>query len=413
MPAAPARANEARALRRLAFEELGGAIGGIRDTHRAIADRAFGASGPGARPAQLVHDAIADTVYGGVRGASALADGLLDAALPRDPGGRGRSISTSPRGAAALGALTGLIGDRLRERGSGLQEPLSIRAGGLPVAARREDLALAFPRATPYAVVFLHGLMETEHSWRRGGGEQGESYGSRLATETGATPVELRYNSGLHISDNGAALSALLAELVERWPVPVERLALVGHSMGGLVARSACHLATGQDEEWVGLVSHVVCLGSPHAGAPLEQAVHLGSAALSAVPETRALGGFLRRRSAGIRDLRRGSLVDEDWRERDPDSLRAQAEAEVPLTPGVTHCFVAATVTRSPRHPFGRAVGDWLVLPGSAAGRRRAPRSSLRADHHLHIGGAHHFALLNHPTVYARLREWLGADGPG
>lgn len=412
MANARARPDETRALRRLGFEELGRAIGGIRDTHRAIADRAFRASGPAARPAQLVHDAIADAVYGSVRGASSLAGGALDAALPGDPASRGRSISTSPRGAAALGALTGLVGDRLHAQDSDLQEPLAIRVGGLPVAAEPEELALAFPRATPYLVVFLHGLMETEQSWRWGATELGESYGSLLAADGAATPVELRYNSGLHISQNGAALSALLTELAEHWPVPVERIALVGHSMGGLVARSAAHRATEESASWVRALSHVVCLGSPHAGAPLEQAVHLASAALAAVPETRALGGFLRRRSAGIRDLRGGSLVDEDWRDRDPDALRARAGGEVPLTPGVTHCFVAATVTRSPGHPLGRAIGDWLVLPASAAGRRRAPRSSLRADHHLRVGGTHHFALLSHAGVYARLREWLAAPAP-
>ncbi len=49
----------------------------------------------------------------------------------------------------------------------------------------------------------------------------------------------------------------------------------------------------------------MVSLGSPHVGAPLAQGVHWASAALNAVPETRPLASLLRRRSAGIRDLRR------------------------------------------------------------------------------------------------------------
>ena len=162
--------------------------------------------------------------------------------------------------------------------------------------------------ATPHVVVFVHGLGETEFAWGR------PSYGDRLAEDLGATPVFVRFNTGRHISSNGASLAALLDELVADWPVEIERLAIVGHSMGGLVARSACH----HGGDWVPLVRHVISLGTPHMGAPLEQAVHALSAALHLAPETRPFARFLRRRSAGIRDLRRGSLVDEDWRDQDP-----------------------------------------------------------------------------------------------
>jgi hypothetical protein len=133
-------------------------------------------------------------------------------------------------------------------------------------------------------------------------------------------------------------------------------------------------------------------------GAPLAQTVHYASAALSALPETRPFGSFLRRRSGGIRDLRQGSLVDEDWRDCDPDALRSAACHEVPLLEGATHHFVAATVTRSAKHPLGRLIGDWLVLE---------PSASYKAEHALHVGGVHHLALLNHPEVYERLATVL------
>src|SRR2546428_12795921 len=100
--------------------------------------------------------------------------------------------------------------------------------------------------------------------------------------------------------------------------------------MGGVVARSACHQALLRGAEWVTSVRHVISLGTPHTGAPLEQSVHYLTAALSALPETRPFGAFFRRRSSGIRDLRRGSLVDADWRGCDPDALRARACEEVP-----------------------------------------------------------------------------------
>ena len=246
--------------------------------------------------------------------------------------------------------------------------------------------------------------MESERGWHLGGRED---YGSRLARDLGCTPVYVRYNSGRHISENGRSLSDLLGQVVAEWPVEVEEVALVGHSMGGLVSRSACYIAALDEAPWVEHVRHVISLGSPHLGAPLEQAVHYLSAGLNKLPETRMMSTFLRRRSAGIRDLRQGSLVDEDWRERDPEALRAAACQEVPLLEGATHCFVSATVTRSPRHPLGRVIGDTLVLVPSASGRSRTRKLGFEAEFGLHVGGTHHIALLNHPAVYEKLHAWL------
>ena len=320
-----------------------------------------------------------------------------------------RPLSTTPRGAAALAAINGLIGDELERQGSELHQPMAVRVRGRAVAPERDALARAFPAATPRLAVFLHGLMETEFAWRLGARETGETYGTRLARDLGYTPVYLRYNTGRHVSENGRSLAEALEAVVAAWPVEVETIALIGHSMGGLVARSACYRASEDGAAWVRHVRHVVSLGTPHMGAPLEQAVHVAAAALSAVPETRPFGAFLRRRSAGIRDLRQGSLVDDDWQGLEPDALRASVLSEVPLLEGATHCFVTATVTRSPRHPLGRLIGDYLVLQPSGSGRSRRRRIPFEEEYGMHVGNANHFALLNHPEVYEKLREWLSA----
>ncbi len=361
--------TEAEALQRLAARELSALPRGIGEIHRAISARVFTALGPPAAPVRVIHNAIADGVYASVSA------GLRLTALAPLPSSD-RELSDTPRGAMALGALNGLLGDLL-------DEPLAI-----PMAVRRVG-----EPAAPRLAVFLHGLGETEYAWGS------PSYGERLQEDLGITPVFVRFNTGRHISQNGASLAALLDEVVATWPVEVDQIALIGHSMGGLVARSACH----HGGDWTSLVRHTVSLGTPHSGAPLEQAVHAMSAALDVVPETRPFSRFLRRRSAGIRDLRRGSLVDEDWRDQNPDALRSQALAEVPLLENATHCFVAATITRSPRHPVGRLLGDTLVLSPSASGRR----VGFAADNGLELGGTHHLALLNHPEVYDRLRVWL------
>src|SRR3954467_11031656 len=142
-------------------------------------------------------------------------------------------------------------------------------------------------------------------------------------------------------------------------------------------------------------------------GAPLDQAAHMAAVALYKLRRSEPFGQFLRRRSSGIRDLNKGSLVDEDWRDSDPDALRLPACREARLLAAAAHCFVAATVTRSARRPVGRMVGDTLVLVPSASGLSRTRRIPFREEDGLHVGGTHHLALLNHPAVYQRLRAWL------
>jgi hypothetical protein len=90
-----------------------------------------------------------------------------------------------------------------------------------------------------------------------------------------------------------------------------------------------------------------------------------------------------------------------DW------ALRGGACKEVPLLPWATHCFVSASVTRDPKHPLGRLLGDILVLVPSARGESKTRRIPFHDEHGRHVGGTHHLALLNHAEVYERLREWL------
>jgi pimeloyl-ACP methyl ester carboxylesterase len=408
--------NELRALSALAFDELRSFPGAIRDMHLGIAQRAFRGVGPAGRPVQLIHDALSSRAYGAIgAGASGLGK-AVDASMQRRGIGEQVSLSNTQKGSFGLAVLSGLIGDRLERDGSALHQPTSARMHGERIGLDGSLLRDAFPQATPRLVVFLHGLTGDEFCWSWGqnpatnpGAE--DAYGSRLVTDLGYTPVYLRYNSGLHISENGRTVAALLDELVEAWPVEVQQIALVGHSMGGLVARSAAHQADERDQRWVRHVRQVVSLGTPHMGAPLERGAHWAALTLDRLPETRMLSSFLKKRSAGIRDLRHGSLVDEDWRDRDPEALRAVACQEVPLLLGATHYFVSASVTRDPKHPLGRLLGDILVLVPSARGKSKTRRIAFRDEHGHHVGGTHHLALLNHPEVYERMREWLKPPG--
>ena len=361
-----------------------------RDTHFAVADRVEGltrgATGGGSAVPRLVHRGIATAVYGGIslglRGASK----GLDAAATR---GLGPALEDDDRGRFLTSAVNGIIGDRLALERPRLAIPMAVRAGGRDVPLAADGLAAAFPEATGRLVVFLHGLCESEASWNRGREAVGTTYGEMLAAQ-GWTPVFLRANTGLGLRENGVALSALLQELTDAWPVGVTQVALVGHSMGGLILRAAGAVATAVERPWTDLVSDVVTLGTPHLGAPIARGVGHGSRGLARLPETSALGRILDWRSVGVHDL-----------------VAGLAE-EVPALPHARYRLVAATLTSSSKHPVGHVVGDLLVRVPSAYGRDRYGAELFPDATVLHVGRTDHFGLLNHPDVHRALRDWLG-----
>ena len=174
--------------------------------------------------------------------------------------------------------------------------------------------------------------------------------------------------------------------------------------MGGLVARSACHQADRGGADWVERARHLFALGTPHLGAPLERGVNAVAWSLKQTPETRGLASVLNARSVGIKDLRFGSLLEEDW---DVDGFLTGRATEVPFLPHVSYYFIGATVTRERNHPLGWLAGDLLVQFSSASGHGRRRRLPFKIDNGLHIGGLNHFDLLSHPDVYAQLERWL------
>lgn len=404
------QADEIRSLADLAGEGTRVLTTLVRDIHRGIAGRVFGTIGPAAAPVRVVHDTTASTIYslvdhavrGSLYGAGALA---ANTCSNEDD----ETIEARPRIAGVLAALNGIYGDEMTNRDNGLALTMQIRRKGLPVGLSRDAIATAFPKATSRIVVFTHGWCMTERSWWRAPrtGEELRPYGKRLRKDLGYTPVYLRYNSGLHISQNGQALADLIDRLYAVWPVAVEELVLVGHSMGGLVSRSACHYGQQHEHAWTDDVSHVVCLGSPHLGADLEKGVNAASFVLAQLPETRGVSKFLNTRSAGVKDLRYGALLDEDWQDCDPDEFLRDRCQEVPFLPGAVYHFVSTTA--APR-AVGLLMGDHLVRPKSAAGQGKYRSIPFDAAHGLILAGLNHFDLLNHPSVYDKLVTWLSGQ---
>lgn len=316
----------------------------------------------------------------------------------------------------AQASINGFWGDHLRRRNHQLALDMTFRHDGRRLPTNREAFMAAFPDPTPRVCVFVHGLAATEWLWSLASDRYYDApditFGTRLQEDLGYTPVYMRYNSGRHVSENGRLLAARLTEMLDAYPVPVEEIALVGHSMGGLVARSAAHYAREHDEPWVGLLRHVACIGSPHLGAPLEKAVNLLTGILRKVDAAGAdvPADLLNARSSGIKDLRHGYTLDEEWTGKHPDAVFADARRNVPLVNGVGYYFVAATISRDPGHPVGELLGDLLVRLPSASGHAPEPARRIPFRGGAFVPGMDHVHLVNHPDVYAALRGLLDAQ---
>jgi pimeloyl-ACP methyl ester carboxylesterase len=228
------------------------------------------------------------------------------------------------------------------------------------------------------------------------------------------TPIYLHYNSGLHVSLSGRAFAQQLEHLVDQWPQPVQRLALVGHSMGGLLARSALHYGAQAGHRWPMRLTDMVFLGTPHHGAPLERAGNWVDIVLGATPYAAPFARLGKVRSAGITDLRHGNLLDEDWVGRDRFSRHADRRQHLPLPTEVRCCAVAGSLGQRSGDLKDSLLGDGLVPLASALGQHRNPaRCLVFPQDRQWIGyGMNHLDLLKHPEVYAQLLRWLAPNTP-
>jgi hypothetical protein len=404
----------------IAGRGLAATTAAIGDIHAALAGRVFSLTGRPATPVRLMHNGISKSVYRAVGGGARVASYAAGQVVGLTAAQRSRTagyirVADRPAGDVVVGALNGAWGDTFARWRNPLALSMTIRAGGHDVDPTDAGLRDAFRQPSGDLVVFLHGLCETERAWWLRAedhyADRSSSHGSRLAAETGATPVYLRYNTGLHISDNGEQLAVLLAQLVAHWPVTVTRLTLIGHSMGGLVIRSACCHAQEAELSWLEQVRRIVYLGSPHLGAPLEVAASAAGVALRKLPETRPFAKALASRSVGIKDLRYGDVRPADWSDiRDPDAWRAEPTECAPLLETAEHYYIGATLSRSQDHIVARMIGDALVTFPSASGAGPRRRLAFDIDRGRHLGGLHHFDLLNHPRVWALLKAWLVVD---
>jgi pimeloyl-ACP methyl ester carboxylesterase len=393
--------SDLRGVSSLAVDATAGVTELVEALHTTIARLPLKLGGPIVEGAV---NAITWLVYRSIHGVTRVAGGGIDIALARLATMVAHTDS-SPGREALVAALNGVLGDHLARTDNPLAIPMRVRAGGLPVTLTRAGLTVAFPRPSTKVVLLVHGLCMNDLQWTR----QEHDHGTALARNLGYTPVYLHYNTGRHVSTNGQALTRMLEALVAAWPVPLEELAIVAHSMGGLVARSAHHYGARAGHAWPGRLRKLVFLGTPHHGASLERGGHRLHLLFEKTSYTAPFSRLGRIRSAGITDLRYGNLLDEDWEGRDRFKDQEDRRRPIPLPEGMRCFTIAATRGKSAGDLGARLIGDGLVPLESALGRHEDPRFALTfPESHQQIAyGTGHFDLLCRPEVYERIHTWL------
>ena len=354
---------------------------------------------------------VTGLVYKIVRGVTRGVGSGIDVVLRRMIPLLKESDSSAQR-EAILAALNGVLGDHLVAKENPLRIDMQLRHEGRALVLAPDALAKAIPDANGKILLLVHGLCMGDRQWLR----KGHDHGAELRSDLGVTTIYVNYNTGLPVAHNGRALTAKLETLLAAWPVPVERLDILGYSMGGLVTRSACHYAQLADADWLQRLRKIVFLGTPHHGAPLERGGNWLNVALDVSPYTAAFSRLAKIRSAGITDLRYGHLLDEEAGRddeittpaRDRFTAAADTRLPVPLPDGVTCYAIAGVIADDPGH-LTSVVGDGLVLKDSALGHHGDPEHSLPIpETRQWIGyGMHHLDLLDRPDIYRKLHEYL------
>jgi pimeloyl-ACP methyl ester carboxylesterase len=394
-----ALSSHLRGASQLVTEAVGGVVDTVEAMHRNISGLApiVGASREG--PTR----GITGLVYRSVRVVSQAVGVGLDAGLEQfSPLLKYQGVSRNRE--RALATLNGVLGDYLVATGNPLAIPMCFRKEGYALQPDRESLEGAFPEPSTRLLVMVHGLCMNDLMWQRGD----HNHGDELALSLGYTPLYLHYNSGRHISTNGREFADLLERLVQEWPVPVDELVILGHSMGGLLSRSACHYGRAAGHSWPDRLGKLVFLGTPHHGSPLERIGNRVDTLAGVSPYVAPIGRLGKIRSAGVKDLRYGNILDEDWEAFEPEHPH-DARAAVTL-PNGTDCYAIAATVQSKADATGVYTrGDGLVPVMSALGLHNDENRALPipVSHQSVFYGVNHFDLLDSPEVYERIHGWL------
>ncbi len=344
---------------------------------------------------------IPGLVYRNIRGVTKLTGGGIDLLLSRSNRLQEPEIPTPGR-EAALSSLNGIFGDYLAAKNNPLAISMRFRRDGKVLSD--EAVVAQIQRANGRAAIMVHGSCMNDMQWNR----KGHDHGQALARDLALMPVYVHYNSGLHTSENGRMLANMLEKLAAQSSRPLE-LIIIGHSMGGLVTRSACHYGKIWGHTWLNHLRKLVFLGTPHHGALLEKGGNLIDVIMGISPYSAPFSRLGKIRSSGITDLRYGNVVAEDWQWRDRFELSGDERTAVPLPQGVRCYAIAATTAKESDKLGEEMIGDGLVTVSSALGRhKKVDLNLVFAEDQQWIGrDMNHLDLLSHPEVYETIKKWV------
>jgi pimeloyl-ACP methyl ester carboxylesterase len=392
-------AHDLRGVSKLAVDATTGITDLVEAMHRNIARV------PGITPSleDGKTNGLSGLVYRTVRGVTQVVGGGIDAALALAAPVFG-NFTDVPARDALQAALNGVLGDHLVASNNPLAIPMQFRQNGEPLTLTKEALTSALPEATGKVLVLIHGLCMNDRQWSvaRADGTL-HDHGAELQKDLGYTAVYLHYNTGLHVANNGKAFAAALEALMVAWPVKAKELAIVAHSMGGLVTRSACHYAGENAHAWPRQLKKIVFLGTPHQGAPLERGGHWIDIILGATPYASPFARLGKVRSTGITDLRHGSVVEDDAHAGN------KTHTVLPL-PARVKCFAIAGTTGQQKGDLqDRLLGDGLVPLASALGEHTNAKLALNfpADRKVTLHSTNHMQLLSAAPAYEAVRTFL------
>ena len=355
---------------------------------------------------------VTGLVYKSIHGVTKLVGQALDAALSGlmpllESSGAGPA--GTPQRETVLAILNGVMGDHLVASGNPLALPMSLRHQGQALRWDVEPRPAHLQGARGKVLLLIHGLCMNDLQWHTEKDGRVVDHGEAIAAALGYTPIHVRYNTGLHTSQNGHLLAAELEQLVQHWPVPLEEITVLVHSMGGLVIRSAVQDAREKGLSWPQHLKNIVFLGTPHHGSPLERAGNWVDTILGSTPFTAPFARLGKLRSAGITDLRWGHVLDADWQGHDRFRRKPDSRVPLPLPEGVACYTVAATLASQRSALADRLTGDGLVPLRSALGQHDDPAHSLvfAKDAQWIAFNTGHMELLSRPEVTQQVLKWL------
>ena len=355
-------------------------------------------------PIQDLISSIAGFVYQKVRWSTRLTGNGVEKALIQLSSVLGE-LKFSKDSEALYSGLNGVIGDYLEENKNPLEISMQYRHQAKTIELDKEKIQKVYPELNGKILLMVHGSCMNDIQWTR----KGHNHGNLLSQELDLTPVYLHYNTGRHISKNGQDFNKLLEALVQCWPVPVEELNILAHSMGGLVSRSAIYYAQQQEKLWIKHFRKIIFLGTPHHGAPLEKAGNFLDVALESIPYAKPFARLGKIRSAGITDLRYGNLTDEDWKDTDRFQLLGDQRKHVSL-PKLVDCYsIAGVAGKKSESVSAMLLGDNMVGVKSALGLHKIAKKNLgfKKENSWIAYENNHLDLLSSSNVYAKIKSWM------